>query len=236
MYSTIDERCYVGSSKDLYKRINAHLCALRKNKHTNSKLQNFVNKYGLDVMRVEVLLLCKQRDLCDNEDEQRKLYNSYHRGFDLLEYSYRPTGFTYTAEQKANLSLIQKGNLERDLPGLLKNLEKARIGFKIAYDAGLIRATFTGKKHKAESKVKMREAKVGKSTSRKGTNFTTNPGQPVYCLTKTSERLDYKSAQIAAKETGIEYKTLQQRIKYGRVGRDGSRWFYTDPDYRSKQT
>lgn len=234
IYSLIDNRCYIGSSRNLYSRVNSHLKALLANRHSNTKLQRFVNKYGIDKLQAEVVLICKRSELCDKEDQQRIIFNSFKRGFDLLEFSYRSDGHFWTEAQKAKHKDKTQERLSRNLPKLLINLEKARIGYAIAIAEGRIKPTFCGKKHKETSKAKMREAKLGKSTSRKGTKFTTNPGQPVYQIDKMGIRIDYASAQEAAKITGIEYKTLQQRIKYKRIGRDGSSWFYTDLNYRGK--
>ncbi len=39
---------YLGSSGDLQKRLRDHKCDLKKNQHSNSKLQRSYNKYGLD--------------------------------------------------------------------------------------------------------------------------------------------------------------------------------------------
>ena len=42
------DRLYIGSSVDIKRRIYQHWYQLKNNKHGNAKLQNFVNKYGID--------------------------------------------------------------------------------------------------------------------------------------------------------------------------------------------
>src|SRR5690606_13843249 len=111
IYSLIDDRCYIGSSRNLYRRVNSHLNELSKGTHSNSKLQRFVNKYGIDNLKVEVICLCKQRELCDLEDENRVKYKSFTKGFDLMEKSYRPIAYKHSKRSKRNMSKAQKRNL-----------------------------------------------------------------------------------------------------------------------------
>lgn len=225
IYSTIDDRCYIGSSKNLYSRTSSHKSQLEKNKHHNSKLQNFANKYGCDKLEVEVIVLCKEYELCEMEDYFRRAYNSFDEGFDLLESSYRPSGFKWTETQKLKLKETAQYNLSKNLPAILNNLDKARQGFKIAHAEGRIKNTWVGRKHKKSSKDAMRKAKLGKPNGSKGKKRF-KASRKVTSVSKDGVRAEYASAKEAAKVTGVGYKTLQQRIKYNRVGRDGSSWFY----------
>ncbi len=51
----LDNFYYIGSSKNVYRRLREHKNALIKNKHENDKVQNAVNKYGIDNFTFEVL-------------------------------------------------------------------------------------------------------------------------------------------------------------------------------------
>lgn len=53
--NTIDNRVYVGSAINLIRRYYTHLCDLKSNKHHNARLQNFVNKYGIEILRFQLL-------------------------------------------------------------------------------------------------------------------------------------------------------------------------------------
>jgi group I intron endonuclease len=46
---------YIGSSKDVYRRLREHKNNLLKNQHENNRLQNGFNSYGLDNFTFEVL-------------------------------------------------------------------------------------------------------------------------------------------------------------------------------------
>lgn len=63
----LDERFYIGSTIDFYKRYNDHLRLLRKGTHANKHLQAFSNKYGIDKLSFELLFLCKNTCLVYNE-------------------------------------------------------------------------------------------------------------------------------------------------------------------------
>ena len=54
---SIENHIYVGSSINLYKRLNVHINELLKNKHDNAHLQRCVNKYGFDKLSYEVLAI-----------------------------------------------------------------------------------------------------------------------------------------------------------------------------------
>ena len=49
------EKEYVGSAKDVKKRINRHLSELKNNRHHNQKLQHEFNRHRVDILDYEVL-------------------------------------------------------------------------------------------------------------------------------------------------------------------------------------
>lgn len=55
----IDDKVYIGRSKDINSRISSHKCNLKKNNHINKHLQNAWNKYGESSFTFEVLEICK---------------------------------------------------------------------------------------------------------------------------------------------------------------------------------
>ena len=61
------EHSYVGSAKDLRKRLNSHRTALKRQNHRNNKLQNCYNKYGIERLTFEILEYCDIKDLLKRE-------------------------------------------------------------------------------------------------------------------------------------------------------------------------
>lgn len=51
----VNNKFYIGSTTNLYRRICEHRLALSKNKHSNQHLQNAYNKYGIENFKVFVL-------------------------------------------------------------------------------------------------------------------------------------------------------------------------------------
>ena len=63
----INQKFYIGSSKNIYYRIAKHKSRLRKNKHGNSYLQNSINKYGIEKFEVRILETCPEENLLQRE-------------------------------------------------------------------------------------------------------------------------------------------------------------------------
>lgn len=65
--NTDNQRKYVGSSKNLYQRLQKHRAYLRKNMHENKKLQNSWNKHGEDRFQYFILEFCPEDCLIERE-------------------------------------------------------------------------------------------------------------------------------------------------------------------------
>lgn len=78
--NTINNKKYIGSSINVYKRRNRHFSELKTNKHKNSKLQNSFNKHGFSCFIFYVLELVEDVQLLIEKeqsfiDEQKPEYN-----------------------------------------------------------------------------------------------------------------------------------------------------------------
>lgn len=75
----LNNRVYVGSSKCIYKRILDHRSDLRKNKHSNYKLQHDWNIYGEEYFHFNILCSCNLDQRTEKEqyymDELKPFYN-----------------------------------------------------------------------------------------------------------------------------------------------------------------
>lgn len=65
--NTDNQKKYVGSSKNIYQRLQKHRAYLRKNMHENCKLQNSWNKHGEDKFQYYVLEFCPEDKLIERE-------------------------------------------------------------------------------------------------------------------------------------------------------------------------
>lgn len=99
---------YFGSSKNIRKRFNEHYGMLNRRKHSNNKLQNHVNKYGLDDLEFCVHIINNNLsldELRDLEAHEIKYYNSYEKGFNLTDNTKHPGCLKMSEAQKRNLSI-----------------------------------------------------------------------------------------------------------------------------------
>lgn len=64
--NSINNKVYIGSSKNILFRVRTHLRKLRSNKHRNKHLQASYNKYG-NIFVWKVLEECEEKVLYDRE-------------------------------------------------------------------------------------------------------------------------------------------------------------------------
>lgn len=81
--SIIDDRLYIGSSKNIGKRLKHHFNALNKNKHANTHLQNYFNKHGVSNLKCGVFTKCNENNLIETEQAFIDKYNISHILFNI---------------------------------------------------------------------------------------------------------------------------------------------------------
>lgn len=100
----INSKVYIGECKNFYKRYGRHLSQLKSNKHFNIKLQNFVNKYGIDSLEFDILEELpnsNSSERIDKEIEYIVKYNSINNGFNIIKDS-RTMSHISTSTRKNN--------------------------------------------------------------------------------------------------------------------------------------
>ncbi len=85
--NTINNKVYIGKSKNLKARLNVHLYELKNNKHHSFHLQRSVNKYGIENFKFEILEYCNEKLLDEKENIHIFKYNSTNRlnGYNILK-------------------------------------------------------------------------------------------------------------------------------------------------------
>jgi group I intron endonuclease len=71
------KRVYIGSSINIRSRWHSHLSDLKNNLHTNKKLQDHVNKYGLDDLIFIVIVACDMSNMLEYEQFFIDAYSPY---------------------------------------------------------------------------------------------------------------------------------------------------------------
>lgn len=102
---------YIGSSKNIEKRISRHFSQLFHNNHINPHLQNAYNLYGKNAFRYEIIELCRENQLIEKEQYWMDKTNCYSRdiGFNNCEKSDRPTGYKHTEQAKKKMREAKLG-------------------------------------------------------------------------------------------------------------------------------
>jgi group I intron endonuclease len=77
----VDNKVYIGSSVDVYKRQYKHFWMLRKNQHDNVHLQNSYNKFGEINFVFSVIELCEVENLIPLENKYITTYKSNDSNF-----------------------------------------------------------------------------------------------------------------------------------------------------------
>lgn len=85
--NTINNKIYIGQSKNIKTRINRHKSELKHKKHRNIYLQREVNKYGFENFEFKVIEYCEIEYLNEKEKQYILDYNStdYNSGFNLTD-------------------------------------------------------------------------------------------------------------------------------------------------------
>lgn len=95
-----DEKFYIGSSIDLDRRLIQHKSDLKKNRHSNKKLQNYVNKYIPD-LHFKVIKICLKEDVRYWEQYYIDKFNPY---FNIRKTVEGPILVRHSEETKRKIS------------------------------------------------------------------------------------------------------------------------------------
>ncbi len=111
IFSLLNHKCYVGSSINIEKRLKTHFNMLKRNKHYNIKLQNYVNKYGIENM--SSCILYQNNNITDKElriIEQRDIenLNCVEHGFNIKRETYN-----IILDDQAKKSISEKAKIRQ---------------------------------------------------------------------------------------------------------------------------
>lgn len=142
---------YIGSATNLRRRYSDHFTALRRNTHTNQKLQRAFNKYSEDAFTFEVLELVLLISLTAREQYWfNKLKPFDKHGFNIAREANSTLGVIKSAE---TCEKIRIGNLGK------KHSDESKIKMSLASK---------GKPKSAATKVRMGNARRGKPSPLRG--------------------------------------------------------------------
>ena len=88
--NVLNNKMYIGSTKNFKKRFQTHLRMLRKNKHHSIKLQRAYNKYGEENFKFEIVEECEYTKnlIIERENYYIKKFNSKENGYNIADASF----------------------------------------------------------------------------------------------------------------------------------------------------
>lgn len=180
--NTINNKCYIGQSIDVERRMNKHKIDLLNNKHGNEHMQNSFNKYGIDNFKFELLIECKAEELDEFEIKYIKEYNSTNRnlGYNISSGGSNGNNFVGKSEEE----MIKFSNkVSNSLKKLYENSnERLRVSMqtKAAMNNPEVKAKISGDNnsmrrkggHSKDSKDKISKAVSGCNNGFYGKNHS----------------------------------------------------------------
>lgn len=108
----INNKIYIGSAVNLFKRKTNHFSDLNKNKHKNKHLQNAFNKYGIDKFTFEVLEHVDTNLLIIREQFWIDISNCTNRniGYNVCLIAGSSLGIKHSEETRKRRSQLNIGN------------------------------------------------------------------------------------------------------------------------------
>ncbi len=137
----VNNKCYIGSSKDYKQRIRQHKNMLLYNNHCNKHLQSSYNKYGKENFKFELVELISEEELITNEIHYIKLFECLNpfKGYNKATEIRNTSGYKWSETSRKKLSDTKKGmKIHPDTLKALINANKNRIykkGYKISKEA-----------------------------------------------------------------------------------------------------
>ena len=215
----VNKKVYVGQSVCIEKRRSQHFGSLRRNCNDNKNLQEDWNKYGESSFSFRLLETCRKDQLDERESFYVEKFKSNQPDFGYNFTNGGKKGFKHNPELLKLESEIQYQKYE-DNPELhdLHRINALRQWSNPEIKAKILGANngMYGKTHTPETREKLKQARLGKSSGRK-------IHIPVICI-ELNRRFD--SACDASKEFSLNTANIYDVCKGKRKTCGGYTWKY----------
>jgi len=104
----VNNKCYIGSSNNVKKRLTEHKRCLRLGKHHSIKLQRAYTKYGFENFSFDIIKECNENDLLKHEQE---FFILLAPEYNILKIAGSFKGYKHTDETKEVLRQKRKNQI-----------------------------------------------------------------------------------------------------------------------------
>ena len=214
--NNIDDRVYIGSSINLKKRFYAHINSLRNKNHHNTKLQNFVNKYGLNVLLFEIICNCSKHELIKLEQFYIDKFNAYIKGFNCSPTAGNILNFKMSNESKMKISKALKKHKRTEEH--CKSLSNAQKNKPKLFLRGLKRTP-----------EQIKNISQGQLNSKKAIEAKKKNRKPIIQFTKNGSFVkNWESIKQISEELKIDASNIVKVLKNKKLSAYGFVWKYSE--------
>jgi len=125
----VNDKIYIGSSKNVKKRWYYHKYKLKKGTHPNKRLENAWKKYGVDSFIFIIIELIEQTNLIEREQYYIDYYDACSRncGYNLTPTAGSSLGYKHSEETKQKISDALSGRKSKRLGCVLSEETKKKM-------------------------------------------------------------------------------------------------------------
>jgi group I intron endonuclease len=161
LYNIQNNKIYVGSSINMYKRVRRHFSDLKKEKHYNKHLTRAYKKYKDTIIPVVLEIVDNKQNLIEREQYWIDYFESYKtkNGYNICIIADRLTGIFRTDEEKKYLSIINTGRKHTEESK--QKMSESRKGIQYSEETiNKMKESHIGKNLSEESKEKLRNINI----------------------------------------------------------------------------
>ena len=170
IHNLINNKIYIGQSKDILSRFKQHQADYKKEKQSTKLLYKAMRKYGVENFTFEIVEECSIEELDEKEAYYIELYNTFafkegSNGYNMNLGGEGNRGCIYTQEFKDKMSKIKKDFYKNNKHPRLGTTLSEEIKMKISKSNSGEKSAWYGKKHTKEEIEKISQGNKGKIMS-----------------------------------------------------------------------
>lgn len=198
--NTLNNKLYIGSSKNISNRIKHHSWQLNSNRHHNKHLQKSWNKYGEDNFEFGIIEIVDNiEELFDAEQAWMDYFESYNdkKGYNISAYAECPCGYPVSDETREKLRQWHLGRkISEETRRKYSEIRRGEDNH------------FYGKHHTKEAREKIRQWHLGRKMSpelakKVASNLPHNKWSQEYIELFRSQKQGEKSPTSKLKEKDV---------------------------------